>query len=82
MAEYADRVRVPAEALKLSVSAPPNIFRHVKFPYALPSTFPKSVPVLSDIRPRSRAEIYMSMSVGEEFGFVGSGRSMKVEMGS
>lgn len=57
IAEYADRVRVPVEALKLRDSAPPKIFRHVRLPYALPSTFPRSVPVLSEILPRSRAEM-------------------------
>lgn len=57
IAEYADRVRVPAEALKFRVSALPKMFRHVRFPYALPSALPKSVPVLSDILPRSRAEM-------------------------
>ena len=78
VAWYAERVRVPADAFKVRDSAPPNMLRHVRFPYAEPSTFPTSVPVFSDIRPRSRAWRKMSISVGVEFGSVGDGRSMKV----
>ena len=55
VAWYADLVRVPAVALRFRVSAPPKMFRHVRFPYAEPSTLPRSVPVFRDIEPRSRA---------------------------
>lgn len=58
------------------------MFRHVRFPYALPSTLPRSVPVLRDMRPRSRALMKTLMSVGVEEGSVGSGWSMKVCIGS
>lgn len=59
-------------------SAPPNMFLHVRFPYAEPSTFPKSVPVFRDILLRSSALRYMSMSVGVLEGSVREGRSIKV----
>ena len=71
-------MRVPAEAFRVRDSAPPKMLRHVRFPYAEPSTLPKSVPVFRDIRPRSRACRKMSMSVTVEFGSVGEGRSMNV----
>jgi hypothetical protein len=32
VAWYADLVRVPAEALRFSDSAPPKMLRHVRFP--------------------------------------------------
>jgi hypothetical protein len=78
VAWYADLVRVPADAFRVSDSAPPKMFRHVRFPYAEPSTLPRSVPVFRDIRPRSRAWRKMSMSVTVELGSVGEGRLMKV----
>jgi len=55
MAWIEERVRVPFEAFTERDSAPPKMFRHCRFPYAEPSTFPMSVPVLRDRRPRSRA---------------------------
>ena len=55
VAWYADRVLVPAEALRLSDSAPPKRLRKRTLPYAEPSTLPRSVPVLREIRDLSRA---------------------------
>ncbi len=78
VAWYADLVRVPAEAFKFKDSAPPNIFLHVRFPYAEPSTLPRSVPVFREIRLRSVTLRYISISVGVLEGSVGEGRSMKV----
>jgi hypothetical protein len=79
---YAERVLVPAEAFRSRDSAPPKIFRNCIFPYAEPSTFPISVPVFADIRPRSAAFMNISISVGVEEAFVASGRPMNVDIGS
>jgi len=79
---YAERVLVPAEAFRSRDSAPPKIFRSCIFPYAEPSTFPISVPVFADIRPRSAAFMNISISVGVEEAFVASGRPMNVDIGS
>ena len=57
------------------------MFRSWMFPYADPSTFPMSVPVFADTLPRSAAFMNISMSVGVEEAFVGSGRPINVDIG-
>ena len=64
LAWYADRVRVPNEALSLRLSAPPKMLRARPSMYAEPSALPTSVPVLNLNRDFSITERYTSMSVG------------------
>jgi hypothetical protein len=79
---YDDRVAVPFEAFKSNDSAPPNMFRSWMFVYPEPSAFPTSTPVFADILPRSAAFMKISISVGVDEALVGSGRPMKVDIGS
>lgn len=80
-AEYADRVRVPSDALTFNDSAPPNKFRNTALRYADPSAEPASVPVLIVYLPRSCAAMKTERSVTVLEGSVASGWSMYVDIG-
>jgi len=73
---------VPAAAFRERVSAPPKMLRHWIFPYAEPSTFPRSVPVFMERRPRSVARMKTSRSEVVEEGSTREGRSMNKERSS
>ena len=49
-------MRVPSEALRFRLSAPPKILRRTTFAYAEPSALPTSVPVLRRMRDFSLTE--------------------------